>query len=863
MNARPNSTPAKRRLFRRPASAHSGQSIASEATLTPAHIAVYGPSVEGRERQFFCNAGKSADLGEQTVAALQSDASGLGAGAGSLNASSIAATLAIAQLDAQRPVKALLSTKATERKQLHDGSAFSKVHTAFGVGRRDAWVRRDAVTGYLWREVRDPQVMEREAVMYRHLSDRGVPSPGIVKVLGNDRRHIAIGTAAPTSFRSIQFVIAEPYRCTLTQGLAESEAASRRTGENPPLPAPAVARFLRDVLQQLAHLHESGMTHNMVHASLMCIAPQPTDDFDRSTRFARKASQLAASRRSRTGTSCAGSDVGSCYSYGGPQSSRPSSAVASSAGGDSDPHAQEVVAPPTFKSPVATDKVEAAPMFGDLALCVGKLMDLSAATIFNVEALKALEPYTLSAQRQDPDASSLRQLPELPDDVTRFASPPEWFVTLKVPRNTRWSGGPARVLRSAAAECPPSRRPDHFEGLATRRERSHELTGDFDDDESELVTQRLDTILPLPPSDVYLFGRSVREVFRPLLDAAELDARTEVAEAAKAREMSAGANVSLSADPAKLRREAEVQRQLGCAAMSHTEHIGIAECVHFVEQATLDLPQRRLTVKQSLAHPFFWTPSMAATFVSLLADFLSAPRAESAADTLALASAARGAKSSAAAAKARQVAAQSLSKSPAEASGCSRDLLRWASVLNTFSAPRSSRGAPPSPGGSVTTGETMGILSSNDPSVSWLPHVRDWYEALCHDNVAGVRYDYENTIRDQLTFFANVHAHLRNHGTATICDGDEGQFTTTFLHDRFPGSLLLWLRRLAHVPGDGEKFLSWVQRRGRVDVPHSDEVVACVQRFVAEQRSAIAEKSRVVEQARLRAAVAGRRMGRR
>jgi hypothetical protein len=73
----------------------------------------------------------------------------------------------------------------------------------------------------------------------------------------------------------------------------------------------------------------------------------------------------------------------------------------------------------------------------------------------------------------------------------------------------------------------------------------------------------------------------------------------------------------------------------------------------------------------------------------------------------------------------------------------------------------------------------------------------------------------------------------------------------------------LWLRRLAHVPGDGEKFLSWVQSRGRVDVPHSDEVVACVQRFVAEQRSAIAEKSRVVEQARLRAAVAGRRMGRR
>jgi hypothetical protein len=118
-------------------------------------------------------------------------------------------------------------------------------------------------------------------------------------------------------------------------------------------------------------------------------------------------------------------------------------------------------------------------------------------------------------------------------------------------------------------------------------------------------------------------------------------------------------------------------------------------------------------------------------------------------------------------------------------------------------------------------------------------------------------------VRDHLQFFSNVHTHLRNHATPDICDGDENQFATHFLHERFPGSLMRWLRRLAQVPADGEKFVQFANTKGSIDVPHLPAVVTCVQRFVAEQRSENSERARLAEQAKLRAAGAGRRLMRR
>ena len=88
----------------------------------------------------------------------------------------------------------------------------------------------------------------------------------------------------------------------------------------------------------------------------------------------------------------------------------------------------------------------------------------------------------------------------------------------------------------------------------------------------------------------------------------------------------------------------------------------------------------------------------------------------------------------------------------------------------------------------------------------WLKRVGDWFDAVCHDNNAGVRYEYENRRRDQVEFFVNVYQHVERHATSTICDGSAERFARLFLHERFPGLLLVLLQRLASVPSDLEEF---------------------------------------------------------
>ncbi len=125
------------RLYHRPASAKTGQSIAAESTLTTAHVSVYGAPKEGREEQCFAVPG-TEDLGEKTVAALSSTADQRNYSLG--HSSSVAATLAIAQLDAQRPASLLKGARVS--RTVHSTTAhFLRLHRAFGIERPDAWVR--------------------------------------------------------------------------------------------------------------------------------------------------------------------------------------------------------------------------------------------------------------------------------------------------------------------------------------------------------------------------------------------------------------------------------------------------------------------------------------------------------------------------------------------------------------------------------------------------------------------------------------------------------------------------------------------------------------------------------------------------
>jgi hypothetical protein len=94
----------------------------------------------------------------------------------------------------------------------------------------------------------------------------------------------------------------------------------------------------------------------------------------------------------------------------------------------------------------------------------------------------------------------------------------------------------------------------------------------------------------------------------------------------------------------------------------------------------------------------------------------------------------------------------------------------------------------------------------NQP-VLWLNSVNDWFEAICRDNHEGIRYDYESSVEDQLTFFTNVYEHLKKHKTPTICGGDESAFALRFVHERFPGLLLSISIRVLQSKGDQERFL--------------------------------------------------------
>src|SRR5262249_45304474 len=105
-------------------------------------------------------------------------------------------------------------------------------------------------------------------------------------------------TAAPL-FRTMFFVIMEPYRCTLAQAVELSAKHARATRQPPKFPAPDLLRFLRDALVQLGELHRVGVTHNMLHPELLVIAATSEDDFDTFQRFERS-SRLSSSKRSKT-----------------------------------------------------------------------------------------------------------------------------------------------------------------------------------------------------------------------------------------------------------------------------------------------------------------------------------------------------------------------------------------------------------------------------------------------------------------------------------------------------------------------------------------------------------------------------------
>jgi hypothetical protein len=242
-------------------------------------------------------------------------------------------------------------------------------------------------------------------------------------------------------------------------------------------------------------------------------------------------------------------------------------------------------------------------MLSDLPLCIGKLLDLSACTLFTADAIKKLEPFTLTAQRREPEDSALRSLPPLPAAALEFATPPEWTVTIKVPKGAAgraWvAGGGLTLIRKAQAEAlksPTGRKPsgEPTSPLAGGKRQSSTTTispFDLDDDEADFLTQRLDVISPLPPADVYLFGCTVKAIFAHVLDADAAANRAEKAGADPGSILLARSTSLFSSVVANSRESAHEERarhlSLAAQSVTHATLVGAPECTHFVAQATL------------------------------------------------------------------------------------------------------------------------------------------------------------------------------------------------------------------------------------------------------------------------------------
>jgi hypothetical protein len=876
------------KLYHRPASAHCGLSINAIATDTGPHVAKYGRAPEINDHQYFARPAQEADSAETTVSTTAAILAVVEASA-ILNRGSVARGALKPQRSSGANESGALNASgasAASASVLQRGDAasnFRLLHPIFGDG--DGWTRLDVITKYLWRECGNRAAIEREAVIYNHLSASKCNFERMVRILGNDTRYFDV-SRAPTRggrpaplYRQLHFVVLEPYHCTLAQALLVSERHVRDGGcaVDAPLPAPAVLRFLRDALLQLKDLHAQGVTHNMVHPELITISPAEAGSFDMQRRFARRANEAPANHARRRAAAATGRRSSMSDADTLSVASSRMTGVSGGGGGlgsKSEVSAQEVLSEASSHAPSASTIAAASlsgkrltdveAMFSDLPVCAGKLLDLSGATVYDASLLKPLGPFTLDAQRREPDCSPYRVLPDVPQASLDFKTPPEWEHLVAGDDAPPIDASPAHYrAKSIAAGGLSAVAGSAVKAAQRQRHRKSVSTRVVDTDEvCEHHVERLPKILPLPPGDVFLFGSVIASVFQHVLASVAVKGR---------HGGGGGGGGDDDGDPSFGTRLAgafggdcrKMHLAEAALSMARVDAVGHQECHHFVSQATLANPAKRLTVQQCLEHPFLWLPHVTAAFISLLSEFLALPKAKSAASTLSSAVSKRGGRS-------RGTVAVANGRPPADVAQCSRELLRWSSVVMTSTSVDTAAmaGSRSRGGGARAAGARPAVdlastivspaaaaaaknlpimtLGGADAALSWMPHVADWYTELSRTNTAGIRYDYENTVRDQMQFFANGHAHLLQHATEAIAGGDEGEFTTLFVNQRFPGIVMLWMRRLVRTPSDGEKFVAFVEgkRRGVA----AEAVVNAMNRFVLERRWEMAETQKVADQ---------------
>ena len=808
------------------------------------------------------------------------------------------------------------------------------------------------------------------------LSGVGTTTSGLLRVLGCETRFLplpsssshtsalAVATLPPEAsgnnssvkaFRTVHYVVTEPYRGTLMHLLHLSRQAAEKGHGPPPLRAPTVVVSLRDVLQQLFTLHRCGVCHNALHPEGIILSVCDSIDLGGNDASPLATAQHVRSRRDTT-TSLT-SEVNSLVSGGGGVSSSDSSRVggapasahnsargsvndsraASSAGSLNSQHARTehrhqraadgsmASTQPKFDfcalvHPEALLQPQASRAVNDAS--VGKLATLAFATIYDRRKLRPIGPFTLSAQRLDPIACGLHVLPNRPRVVDEFCVPPEWLGRGQYGINGR-GGGDRRASFDTGIHGDEDLLGTSFAGSPTlqgrhRRRSSVGLRGLQASPGGIGATSPSGTggagggslppppgvvprtvVIPSPVSDAFLFGKVVKFCFRGIVSAASiLDDYVAEVKRQRASEMAklnsrappTAAEVQEKLEEAmrrwrQVRDKAEATLAETKSYMSALDLIGATELVHVVRQSTIANPDRRLSTRETLCHPFFWTVATSSEFICCLAEFLSPPRAAGSVTSLATATSYNKSRTIAAvgtavnqgtaspasgssgvvtpaekglntlqlsgssATAANTTSSANMAKCPAATYNVTKDLLQWSSMpfvppdgallraaLSTTSTSTTVAASNAVEGSASSVTAVGGSLGPSMP-VDWLQLVRDWYEALCRENVAGIRYDYEGTVRDLMSFYSNVYGHLKQHASPVqISMGDASRFCHEFVHQRFSGVQLTWLQRLAKSPSDAEKFVQFLQGKGRLVVPSMDALTSVIQRMVAEHR---------------------------